>query len=234
MKPENNNNNIKVMKKKNYLCIMLMTASVLFGLSSCLDDDDNKPKELSSQEKETILRNLSGDYQGKLHFYNPGHLDGKDSLDVSWSVEKDGFFECNNFPVAFLAHYVSSTSEEYKILSSAPTSNYRATMAPIQKESSQGSMLYRCTFRPQTSDYSFSIDYQGSSYNVSVSLVNVLTRTDGSATGSNYAAISDHMEITSGTQRVMRMWGYILLDKMTINSQTVTINDYALFSGRRI
>lgn len=222
------------MKKNNTLLIILfLFFGMVFTLTSCIgDDDDNKTKELTPYEKESIMRSLAGSYTGKVHFYNPGHIDMKDSLEMHWTLSDRGLFDSEDFPVEYLRNFVSNTSEEYQILSAATRKAYKGAIDPIQSQQISTGVLYLCRFTPNSFTYSFKVEYDGNDYDVNLSLLSTLVRQEG-AGSSNYSSISEFSDEGVGETRVTKMYGYILMEKMTINGKTIPINDYAMVIGHR-
>ena len=220
-------------KNKTLLITLFVLFGMVFTFTACLgDDDDNKAKEMTQQEKETVMRSLAGSYTGKLHFYNPGHLDNKDSLTMHWTLSNFGIFTCEDFPVEYLRNFVSNTSEEYQILNAAQPQPYKAAIDPMQSQQVSTGVLYLCRFTPNSLTYSFNVEYDGNNYEVTLYLLNALTRQEG-AGSSNYSAISEHSNLSAGETRVLNMYGYVLMEKMTVNGKTIPINHYAMVIGRR-
>ena len=178
------------------------------------------------------LNKISGFYTGKLHFYNPRHLDKRDSLSMKWDISAYGVFSTQELPVAFLANFAPAGTEVRTALDHAEPIKYSATIDPQQKSSLENTSLLLCSFLPDNYTLTFATEYEGKNYNVSVVLLRSMTRTEGSG-ASNYAAISEHKETSNkegGTTKAMN--GYLLLDKMTVNGEEYTINDYAVIRGK--
>lgn len=221
------------MKKTVFFGMLAAAFAVVFAFTACLgDDDENKTKNMSDHEKRLALGNIAGNYKGKLHFYNPRHLDKRDSLTCDWNLSTYGEFSTNNLPVAFLANYVLEGSKVQEALDKAAARPFLATLSPQQKQSGEGVSMLMCTFLPQSYTLSFTTEYEDVQYNVSLNLLSSLSRqeTSGSA---NYAAISEHVEYNTNVGRLQRMSAFLLLDKMTVNDQTYPINDYARLVGTK-
>lgn len=100
------------MKKLNLISMMLLLVAAL-SVMSCVGNDNNSDYSISNADQKAYQQKIAGTYTGKTRIYyydtSANNFVKKDStVDVAWTLNADSTMAFTNFPVKFLANYITT------------------------------------------------------------------------------------------------------------------------------
>ena len=131
-------NDFLIMKTFKYLAILVFA---VLAFSSCDSDPSWWPRTLTPEERQSALKEVKGDYHGKMTFYT-GKNDEKtgrpiyDSLKVEWSIISDSILIIKNLPSKVLVPNTSNTLLQ-GALASAPNFDLKCKISFYQNDPAQ-------------------------------------------------------------------------------------------------
>lgn len=212
------------MKTLKLFSTLLLGMFALTALTSCLgDDDDNGTSAtmLETEEQRTnALSSMAGSYNGTLYYYDVTAAENTGKTALIWTINSDGTFTANNFPMSVFANYTGNIQEKAVL---AAVGNQKVT-AKITPYAAYGSN-YQSSFEPSSTAYEYKVKLNEGDeieHTVVISLVHNYTTSQGSA----YSSV-----VYETTNRILT--ATVLVDKIVIDGQIHDIKSYVVFSGTR-
>ncbi|MBQ6653753.1 MAG: DUF4840 domain-containing protein [Prevotella sp.] len=203
---------------------MLLGMFAAATFTSCVDgDDDGLTATIleTDEQKANALSAMAGMYNGTLYYYDSTAAQNTGSTAFMWTINSNGTFQANNFPVSILANYTSDVQTK-AILSQAGFKKITGKVEPYAAFSS----YYQASFLPDNTENEWTVTLENgeepTTHTVSLSLTQSYTYNSTSV----YSTFA--FETTNRT-----LQGTILLDKMTIDGTLYDLKSNIAISGIR-
>lgn len=213
------------MKTLKLFSTLLLGMFALTTLTSCLGDDDDNGTSVTIIDTEgqraNALSAMAGTYNGSLYYdYDAvAHAFTKNTV-LSWTINSDGTFTANNFPMSIFASYTGNIQEK-DILTAVGNQKITAKITPNASLSN----IYRSSFEPSSTAYEYKVKLNESDeleHTVVISLAKNITTSQGTA----YSLVDYET-----TNRLMV--ADVLVDKIVIDGQIHDIKSIVRFYGTR-
>lgn len=105
------------MKSIKFLGIFLSAVLTVFGMSSCINSDDDGSSSLTPEQKKQCYLNVAGPHSGKLVYISGKTSSGAnktDSVEARWNVTSDSTMIFNNVSSKAIASAIDTTTAEHK------------------------------------------------------------------------------------------------------------------------
>lgn len=140
------------MNKMKYLLLLAVCAMATGFMTSCLGSDgESFDSRLTEEELSTYLRNLKGEYSGKLMFYHRGQNKAgtQDSMmldsikNMRWTINPDSTIIIKNFPDSIYNNAITRNADFRKVLAKAPKrENLKCYYSPFRFKTQNGTIDY--------------------------------------------------------------------------------------------
>ncbi|MBO4315929.1 MAG: DUF4840 domain-containing protein [Prevotella sp.] len=213
---------------KRFTLYIMSIAIVAFAFSSCLKDDDNNTvanRVLTQSEKVKSLIESQGAYTGKLYYYN--NSSQSDSIDIHWTVSgSDSILTITDFPISAFSNSAYTDATTTDLLKNSPTKELSFTLHGYYNSGFDGG-FYSFTLAPNITGVIITPDDEesGKDNTINISYANYLQ--DYTIYGQTIYTypICEYFE--------KKMQGYVLIDKLMVNSNTVNVNKAYYFYGKK-
>lgn len=105
------------MRKIKFFGFFLSAVLMVFGMTSCLNSDDDNSKSLTPDQIQQCYYSVMGPHLGKL-VYITGRTDNgnnkTDSIQASWNITSDSTLVMNNVSAKAIASAIDTTTTEHK------------------------------------------------------------------------------------------------------------------------
>ncbi len=110
------------MRKIKFFGLFVSAVLTVFGMSSCLNSDDDNSKSLTPEQKQACYMNVAGPHSGQLVYITGKTSSGAnktDSIPASWNVTSDSTLILNNVSSKAIASAIDTTSADHKEIRNA-------------------------------------------------------------------------------------------------------------------
>lgn len=135
-----------------YLLLFAVCAMATGFMTSCLGSDgESFDSRLTEEELSTYLRNLKGEYSGKLMFFHRGQNKAgtQDSMmldsikNMRWTINPDSTIIIKNFPDSIYNNAITRNADFRKVLAKAPKrENLKCYYSPFRFKTQNGTIDY--------------------------------------------------------------------------------------------
>lgn len=118
------------MRKIKFFGFFLSAVLTVFGMSSCLNSDDDS-NSLTQEQKQQCYYSVAGSHTGQLVYISGKDEKGNnktDSIPASWNITSDSTMVLNNVSSKALASVIDTTTTEHKEIRAAIASQPSKSM----------------------------------------------------------------------------------------------------------
>ncbi len=105
------------MKTIKFLGFFLSAVLTVFGMSSCINSDDDSSSSLTPEQKQQCYLSVAGPHSGKMVYISGKTATGTnktDSVEASWNVTSDSTMIFTNISSKAIASAIDTTTTEHK------------------------------------------------------------------------------------------------------------------------